>query len=180
MVSKLAWATAMILIVAVAGVGAWAILGGTPTAGPAWNSVFGTSPTYGSSGIIAIYCVKTTTTLTTDPATWTVDNYYAKIAAEGTLTVPTLTDFYIVVEAIGNKPYVVGNTVDNIKVEFTSAGHAGPENKTGASFSWSEVTGTDNIRVSAAFDSNGGAVDTPFNLAGDTSFNYTAKVFLYY
>jgi len=184
MVSKLTWATAMILIVAVAGVGAWAILGGAPApTAPVWNSVFGLSGAHNNSGIIAIYCVKATTDLTTDPSTWVLnDNYYDRIDSQGTLTVPTLTDFYIVVEARGNSPYVVGNNRDNIKVE----GFANTlrENKTGSTgdqaFSWYTTEGSENIRVSAAFDEDGGTIGNPWNLTGDTSFDYTAKVFLYY
>jgi hypothetical protein len=175
MARRLPWVAAAIIVVA--GVAAWALWpAAKPVAAPGWHPITGYVPNQG--GIIAIYAVKTTTNLNTDPATWTSDNYYDKITAAGTLDVPTLTDFYIVVEARGESPYVVGLNTDNIIVE----GFADTlrENMTGTAFVWYTVEGTENIRVSAAFDENGGVIDDPWNLTGETEFAYTVRVYQWY
>ena len=187
MTTKL-WATAAVIIIAAA-IGAWAIWGQaaappiTPPA-PGWSPIVGYVP--GQGGIIAVYCVKTTTNLATNPSTWGPENYYVKIIGAGTMNVPVLTNFYVVVEARGQKPYIVGANADNIKVELNRFGDVPTvaENKTGTSgtlmFSWSAAEGAENIRVSAVFDNNGGAVDNPFYLSGDQVFSWTAKVWQYY
>jgi hypothetical protein len=174
MTRKLPLVAAAIIIVAA--VGAWAILGGTPTvpsAGPTWGYVFGENASAANSGIVAIYLAEATTTLGTDPATWTSDNYYAKITAEGGMTAPYETNFYIVVEARGVKPYIAYTDTDNIKVELGLTGDISlaAENKTGAGFDWSAVEG-DNIRVSAVWGL--------YSVPADGSFDYTAKVWLWY
>jgi hypothetical protein len=179
MTSKLPWATAAIILVVVATVGAWILVKPVeevPIKAPAWSPIVGYVP--GQGGIIAIYCVKTTTNLATNPTDWTTDNYYAKITAAGTLTVPSLTNFYVVVEAKGQRPYVAGLNRDNIIVEGFKTTLR--ENKTGTAFSWYTVEGTENIKVSAAFDNNGGAIDQPFYLLGEEAFDYTAKVWQFY
>ena len=178
MVSKLTWATAMILIVAVVGVGAWAILGGTPVApptSPAWSFVYGENTQANNSGIIAIYIAKSTTDTNTDPETWGTENYFAMItSSSGSAQIPYGQSFYIVVSARGAKPYIANLTPENIKVELELGGDItlSPENKTGTQFNWYTVEGSDNIRVSAVWGT--------YTLSAGQSFNYTAKVWLWY
>jgi len=175
MTRKLPLVAAAIIIVAA--VGAWAILGGTPAAppaGPAWSYVFGENTSAANSGIVAIYLAKSSTDNSTDPATWASDNYYAKITAQGSMNVPYDTNFYIVVEARGVKPYIANTARENIKVELGLTGDLSltAENKTGTQFSWYTTEGTDNIRVSAVWG--------PYSIAANQSFDYTAKVWLWY
>jgi hypothetical protein len=169
---KLPLAAAAIIIVAA--VGAWAILSTstTPT-GPSWGYVLGENASYGNSGIVAMYLAKEGTNFDSDPSEWTIDNYYDKITAQGNMTIPYEENFYIVVEAKGVKPYIAYLVRENIKVELGLTGDLSlpAENKTGTQFSWYTVEG-DNIRVSAVWG--------PYKLAADQSFNYTAKVWLWY
>jgi hypothetical protein len=177
MTSKLPWAAAVIIIVAAAGLGAWALWPTEVTpvvSGPSWGYILGENASAGNSGIVAMYIAKANIDNSTDPATWTYpDNYYNKITAQGTMNIPYEENFYIVVEARGVKPYIAYTTRENIKVELGLTGDVSlaAENKTGTQFSWYTTEGTDNIRVSAVWG--------PYKLSAGGSLNYTAKVWLW-
>jgi len=172
-VSAKTWGSIAAVIIAAAALGAWVLLPTevTPVA-PGWNKVFGENENAGNSGIVAMYIAKEGTDNSTDPATWTTENYYDKITAQGSMTIPYETNFYIVVEARGVKPYIAYTDTDNIKVELGCTGDVSltAENKTGAAFSWNTTEG-DNIRVSAVWG--------PYSIPADGSFDYTAKVWLW-
>lgn len=191
-VARTKWgAIAVIIVVAVAagtlGISEY-LKGPGPAPGPTWNTipVFGLSGAHNNSGIIAVYCIKTNTDLNSDPDDWDLnENYYCKFDANGqTGNVPSLTDFYVAVHAIGNKPYVVGNTTDNIKVtlenDVGSDITKDAETITGGDFSWSSnLGGSDNIEVSAVFGltANRGSA---FNITSEQEFKWKAIVGLWY
>ncbi len=184
MVSKLAWATAMILIVAVAGVGAWAILGGAPATPPSaggWTSRSVLGFTGGQkSGIVAVYIAKPGQDFNDN---WsqlaTTDNYYLKQTASAQSgNIPYDTNFVILVEVVGNDDNMAGINLDNLKVELGITGSftKTAENTDGGDGAETQFTisGTE-IGVNAVWDNDG----NNFKLSTGGSIDYTTKLWLW-
>lgn len=124
MVSKLTWATAIILIVAVVGVGAWVILGGAPVSATgtitvSLGTVFGAAPT--KSGIENIYIVRTGTSI--DSNLSGSENVLDVITSGGgsaTVSAGTAFDIVIAYKAHGdNLGYI---RLDNAQIEWQVSG----------------------------------------------------------
>jgi hypothetical protein len=170
MTSKLTWATAAIIIVAVAAIGAWKILANPTTPTPEYatvtlgssNVVFTqTIPTY--SGIENIYLMDTGTyTKTSDLGTTTTGRMGVITDTGLSATIPYENTFDIVVafkvKAPENAAYAAK---ENGQIELTTSNAfvIGPENSANDNeytfASSNENTASGWIRVNAVWDNNG-------------------------
>ena len=124
MASKLIWATAMILIVAVVGVGAWVILGGAPASGTitvtvAPGTVFGAAPE--KSGIENIYIVTTGTAINQN-LSGNANVIDVIESTAGTATVPAGTAFDIVIAFKAHGDNLGYISKDNVRIEWQVSG----------------------------------------------------------
>jgi hypothetical protein len=183
MVSKLTWATAMILIVAVVGVGAWAILSGAPAVPPStgeWSSTSVLGFTGGQkSGIVAVYIAKLGQDYDDNWESANTDNYYLKQTASGqTGNIPYETPFVILVEVVGHDDNMAYLNLDNLKVELEVTGSftKSAENTDGGDGTEYLFALTSNeIGVNAVWDNGGSG----FKLPAGGSITYTTKLWLW-
>ena len=171
MVSKLPWAAAVIIIVA-AGLGAWAIFGGAPTAptepatitgiaGP--GTVFGAGiPPY--SGIENVYIVASGQDYSENFSGLGTDNVLATLTDnDQTVNIPYLTDFAIVVAGKGHDENMAYVQVENMYVYINITGtFSGTDNTniTGNRTVFGDGTPT-YIRVNHYFDNGGNYYQLP-------------------
>jgi len=183
MTSKLPWAAAVIIIVAAAGLGAWAIWGGAPTAptpsSPSWNSVLG-MPSGSKSGIVNVYIAKTGENYSENwSAVATTDNYYLKQTASGqTGSIPYETSFVFLIEVTGHDDNMAYINTDNLKVELSVTGSftkAAENTNGGDGTEYQFVLDSTHIGVNAVWD-NGGSF---FKLPAGGSIDYTTKLWLW-
>lgn len=184
MASKLPWATAVIIIVAAIGLGAWAILKEAPTAAPptapGWNSILG-MPAGSKSGIVAVYIAKPGQDYDENwSSVATPDNYYAKITTTpgGPVNIPYETNFVFLIEVTGHDDNMAYINTDNLKVELAITGSLtkDAENTNGGDGEeFQFVLDGTHIGVNAVWD-NGGNF---FKLPVGGSIYYTAKLWLW-
>jgi len=182
MTSKLPWAAAVIIIVAAAGLGAWALWGQAPTevtpTALGWSSTTVLGFTDGQkSGIVNVYIAKPNENYSENwSAVATTDNYYLKqTASEQTGNIPYETSFVFLIEVVGNDDNMAYINTDNLKVELSVTGTftmaaENTDGGDGAEYQFA-ISGTQ-IGVNAVWDNSGNFFKIP---AGGT-INYTTKL----